>query len=108
MKLYTKLMRRKKCGWLTEIPAECEKKKCDCCGGEKGEGNSMTNKDAIAILKSDKCFCGKKKEPMRVFCLDCYMKLPVKQQHALYKKIGAGFSEAVEAATNWLKDRAKK
>jgi hypothetical protein len=69
---------------------------------------TTTLKQAIAILTSDKCFCGKEKEKMKVFCLDCYMKLPVKMQHALYKKIGAGFEVAVDAATNYLLERKKK
>lgn len=39
------------------------------------------------------------------FCGICYGALPRRLQNALYKQIGAGYMEAVEEATTYLRER---
>ncbi|MBU0516737.1 MAG: hypothetical protein KJ621_18430 [Proteobacteria bacterium] len=53
-------------------------------------------------LKSRRCACGGKKQPMRSFCWYCYRALPQKMQWALYFRIGQGYRSAYEAALDHL------
>lgn len=52
----------------------------------------------IEMLKSDECLCGKAKKPKNTFCYKCYKSLPAKMQKDLYRMMGDGYEEAVDAA----------
>lgn len=62
----------------------------------------ISMKEALEILKSDVCACKNLKQRMQVFCRPCYNKLPYDLKGNLYKKIGAGFEEAVAKANGCL------
>jgi len=66
--------------------------------------NKISMKEAIAILMSTECDCGKSKPAKQVFCAACYRLLPKALQKRLYLKIGAGFEEAVSEAKEMLHD----
>jgi hypothetical protein len=63
----------------------------------------ITMKEAIEILGSTTCFCGKSKPAKQVFCGKCYRSLPKELQTRLYLKIGNGFEEAVFDAQEILR-----
>ena len=48
------------------------------------------------------CLCRKPKKRGRSFCLDCYLRLPVNIQRALWRRCGDGYEEAYVAAKEWL------
>ena len=65
--------------------------------------SKISLKEAIDVLKSDKCDCGRGKAVKKVFCAKCYSKLPSCLKRVLYDKIGDGFEEAVYEAREYLK-----
>ena len=56
-----------------------------------------------AMLVSEECLCGKTKLRSNSFCYSCYKSLPVEMQRALYRGLGRGYEQAVDAATVWLR-----
>jgi len=56
----------------------------------------------LDMLVSDECLCGRSKQPRRTFCYRCFKALPYDMQKELYKRMGAGYEEAVESACAWL------
>jgi tRNA(Ile2) C34 agmatinyltransferase TiaS len=47
--------------------------------------------------------CGGPKGPRTTFCGKCYFSLPRVMQHALYRPLGSGYTEAVAEAQRFLK-----
>ena len=58
--------------------------------------------DASRDLVAEVCLCRKPKKRGRSFCLDCYLRLPVNIQRALWRRCGDGYEEAYVAAKEWL------
>ena len=56
----------------------------------------------LAVLKSDLCLCGKRKNPRRSFCPYCFRALPDAMKAALYRKVGRGYEAAFQEAVQWL------
>lgn len=65
-----------------------------------------TTKECVEILKSDFCYCKKRKDVKKVFCIDCFLSLPAELQRALYQKIGDGFADAVNISMFYLWKKA--
>lgn len=69
----------------------------------------LTKDERLRILRelqTVKCFCGRKKGPMKTFCPRHYSSLPPQMQKALYVDFGKGYEEAYTEARAWLKERA--
>jgi len=66
----------------------------------------MTRKEAIHGLLNHRCACGGSKSRSRAFCGACYTALPAQLRNRLWSRIGRGFEEAYEEATNWLKNQS--
>lgn len=49
-----------------------------------------------------RCLCGREKRRKMAFCGLCFNLLPDRMQDDLYKRVGAGFEAAYEAAADWL------
>lgn len=58
----------------------------------------------IAELKGLRCRCGRVKKPGQTFCRQCYAVLSKDQGRALYRRVGAGYEQAYEAAVRALAD----
>jgi hypothetical protein len=57
----------------------------------------------IQSLRGDLCpMCAKSKRPAQTMCPACYAKLPGQLKKDLYKRVGAGYEQAVEAAMTSL------
>jgi hypothetical protein len=58
----------------------------------------------LDIIKSNKCpYCDGVKDRGNVFCGSCYFSLPKDMRGDLYRPMGEGFEEAVDAALEWLR-----
>lgn len=55
-------------------------------------------------LKSTICQCGRNKQRGMAVCYLCWGKLPQPVRHALYRRVGAGFEEALRQAHELLAD----
>jgi hypothetical protein len=53
-------------------------------------------------LLSETCMCRKRKKARNAFCLDCYLRLPLAMQKALWRRVGHGFEEAYATAKEYL------
>ena len=58
----------------------------------------------LDVLKGDECWCQKYKRPRAAVCWSCWKRLPKDLQRDLYRRMGAGFEEAYDAAVAWLSD----
>lgn len=57
----------------------------------------------VESLRGEKCpGCDKPKHPAKSFCLKCYVGLPANIRGDLYKRVGAGYEEAHDAAMKKL------
>ncbi len=67
------------------------------------------NKTDTAFYKAEKqsneCQCGRGKSPGYSFCPTCYKSLTNDMQRALYRRMGLGYEEAFEEASQWLSQR---
>jgi uncharacterized OB-fold protein len=48
--------------------------------------------------------CGSDKHTAHSFCKDCYFHLPEQMRMDLYKRIGAGYTQAFNRALGWLRE----
>lgn len=55
-------------------------------------------------LAGEQCLCENYKSSGYSFCYRCYRELPGEMQKALYRKVGAGYEEAFEAAVKYLEE----
>jgi hypothetical protein len=62
----------------------------------------MERSEAIKILNSHECICGKDKSVRAAFCQSCYWILPLDIRRSLYSQIGFGFEQAYSNAKAWL------
>ncbi len=53
-------------------------------------------------LLSTECYCGAEKKFKETFCRPCYFRLPEDMRTDLYKRMGRGYEEAVNAAKELL------
>ncbi len=63
----------------------------------------MTTSEAINLLASKVCDCGRPKRRRTAFCPRCYAALPQELKERLWDRIGKGFEAAYEAARAFLK-----
>ncbi len=68
---------------------------------------NAATKDILRELAGIHCRCGANKQPRNTFCQRCFYTLPKEKRNDLYKRIGAGYEEAYEAACEFLNARAK-
>jgi hypothetical protein len=54
-------------------------------------------------LQGELCQCGARKFQKRSFCVECYERLPVAMQNALYKRLSDGYEGAYMAALQFLR-----
>jgi hypothetical protein len=54
-------------------------------------------------LLSLQCECGRVKLSGQSFCRTCYRALPIALRRPLYRRMGAGYEEALDAARRFLK-----
>jgi len=66
----------------------------------------MELNELLEELRGETCRCGKKKVSMQTLCRKDYMSLPPGMRQALYRRVGAGYEEAYEAACEYLDDKA--
>jgi hypothetical protein len=58
--------------------------------------------DLVRELAGTTCRCGRAKKARMTLCAHCYHLLPPPLRSALYRRIGEGYEEAVEAAVTAL------
>lgn len=68
----------------------------------------MDTNQAIEILKSKQCRCGKAKGYKTAFCRDCYYALSPGIRKALYNRVGFGFEQSYELAARTLDEKVKE
>ncbi|MFA4971801.1 MAG: hypothetical protein WC683_04260 [bacterium] len=56
-------------------------------------------------LLGRECQCGKTKGAGKSFCYSCFMRLPRKIKHDLYKLIGDGYEEAYKQARAYFTEQ---
>ena len=72
-------------------------------GGKKVSQPAEDIKFHVKSLRSSDCpHCDGRKKEGQSFCYGCYKRLPEEMRKALYRRLGAGYEEAFEAAVKWL------
>lgn len=63
----------------------------------------MNDRRACELLLSPECpACHGTKKPRHTLCKDCYFALPRELRNALYKRLGTGYTQALNHALEWL------
>lgn len=59
---------------------------------------------AAELLYGAECpRCGRAKKALQAFCKDCYFRLPKPLRNGLYKRLGAGYTQAFNRALDYLR-----
>lgn len=63
----------------------------------------MNDSRAYELLRGVECpSCHGDKDRYRALCAVCYFRLPRDLRNALYKRVGAGYTQALNHALEWL------
>jgi len=63
----------------------------------------MDSERAYELLRGVECpACGGGKQVRQSFCRECYFRLPREMRNALYRRLGAGYTQAFNRALAWL------
>jgi hypothetical protein len=63
----------------------------------------MTDKEALAQLRAEKCLCGRRKRIMNAVCGGCYWRLPLRLRKRLYRGFAEGFAKELQKVLEHLK-----
>ena len=64
----------------------------------------VSGAEALRVLVSGNCACGRRNGVRRAFCRECFELLTPGQQADLYKRIGHGFEKAYAVALQWIRE----
>lgn len=70
--------------------------------GFRPDGCRPEDDDILAMVRSNKCICKGKKEPLQSFCRGCYMALPRDVREELWSPWNKGFAEVYNKCTLYL------